>query len=161
MLFVFMGQSCTGKSAAASALQKLTDAEVFTGKDYLRMGSSEHMAWQNFSNRLACAAGDKGTSKSVIYVLTETNDLRRLSMADDAVKVKFTASIDTIRSRFARRMNGNLPPPVGKMLDRQFEAWKDAEADLLIDTTEDYSEDHSPDDVARAVLDFASRQKCR
>ncbi|MDD2201899.1 MAG: hypothetical protein PHP20_03900 [Firmicutes bacterium] len=153
MLYILMGQSCTGKSTAARSLQKLTGAEVFTGRDYLRMGSNENAAWQNFIDRLASAAGSEDASTSIIYVLTERDDLSGLSMLDDAIRVKFTASIDTIRSRFAQRMNGHLPTPVEKMLDRQFEAWKDVEADLYVDTTEE----RSSDEIARTILDFASR----
>lgn len=153
MLYILMGQSCTGKSTAARSLQKLTGAEVFTGRDYLRMGSNENAAWQNFIDRLASAARSKDASESIIYVLTERDDLSGLSMLDDAIRVKFTASIDTIRSRFAQRMNGHLPPPVEKLLDRQFEAWKDVEADLYVDTTEE----RSSDEIARTILDFASR----
>lgn len=152
MLFIFMGQSCTGKSTAAKALQKLTDAKVYAGKDYLRMGSDENTAWHDFSNRLLNAAESKGTARSIIYIITEKDDLSRLRMADDAIKVKFTASIDTIRSRFAQRMNGNLPPPIEKMLGRQLEAWENVEADLCIDTTEE----RSADEIAGAILDFAS-----
>ncbi|MFA7634632.1 MAG: hypothetical protein WCZ48_02465 [Bacillota bacterium] len=153
MLYIFMGQSCTGKSTAANRLKDLTGAEVFTGKDYLRMGSNENAAWQNFIDRLASAAGSKDASKSIIYIITERDDLSRLSMLDDAIKVKFTASMDTIRSRFAQRMNGHLPPPVEKMLDRQFEAWKGVKADLCVDTTEE----RSAYEIARTVLDFASK----
>lgn len=152
MLFIFMGQSCTGKSTAAKALQALTNAEVYTGKDYLRMGSSENMAWKNFSGCLASAAASADTSKSIIYVITETENLHRLAAIDGAVKVKFTASIGTVKTRFARRMKGNLPPPVEKMLERQFAAWNDIAADLCIDTTQE----RSADEIARTVLGYAA-----
>lgn len=155
MLFVLMGPSCTGKSTAASALQKLIGAEVFTGKDYLRLGLNQNMAWQTFSSKLICAASDSDISKSVIYIITEKSDLSRLSGVDGAIKVRFTASADAIRSRFARRMKGNLPPPVEKMLDRQYMAWRDVDADLCVDTTEE----RPSETIAQAVLDLTSSAK--
>lgn len=44
MLYIFMGQSCTGKSTVADKAKELTGAEVFTGKDYLRMAKDENQA---------------------------------------------------------------------------------------------------------------------
>lgn len=41
MLYIFMGQSCTGKSTVAEKLKEFVNAEVYTGKDYLRMGKTK------------------------------------------------------------------------------------------------------------------------
>lgn len=41
MLYIFMGQSCTGKSTVADKVKELTGTEVFSGKDYLRMAKNE------------------------------------------------------------------------------------------------------------------------
>lgn len=44
MLYIFMGQSCTGKSTVANKLKELIDVEVFAGKDYLRLAKNENEA---------------------------------------------------------------------------------------------------------------------
>lgn len=56
---------------------------------------------------------------------------------EGSCKIKFTATLDTIKSRFAQRMNGNLPQPVEKMLTKQYEEWESIKGDINVDTTVD------------------------
>jgi len=136
MLYIFMGQSCTGKSTAAERLKELTGAEIFSGKDYLRMAKNEDEAWRLFLNKLSKAASSSNSSgESVIYLVAEITQLDRIIDLKGARKVKFTASLDTIKSRFAERMHGRLPNPVEKMLSKQYEEWEPINGDFLVDTT--------------------------
>lgn len=138
MLYIFMGQSCTGKSTAAEKLKEQTGAEIFSGKDYLRMAKNEDEAWRLFFDKLSeAASGSNASGESVIYLLAEISQLDRIIDLQGARKVKFTASLDTIKSRFAERMHGRLPSPVEMMLTRQYEEWEPVQADILIDTTSD------------------------
>lgn len=41
MLIIIFGESCTGKSTLADALKARTGAQVWSGKDYLRLAKSE------------------------------------------------------------------------------------------------------------------------
>ena len=133
-----MGQSCTGKSTAAEKLKEQTGAEIFSGKDHLRMAKNEDEAWRIFFDKLSeAASGNNASGESVIYLIAEISQLDRIIDLHGARKVKFTASLDTIKSRFAERMHGRLPSPVEKMLIRQYEEWEPVQADILIDTTSD------------------------
>lgn len=138
MLYVFMGQSCTGKSTLANKVKELKDAEVFAGKDYLRMAKDENEAWKLFYEKLSKAASNKSSPKeNIIYLITERTQLDRIIDIEGLCKVKFTTPLDTIKLRFAQRMNGNLPQTVEKMLNNQYEEWKSIEGDIEVDTTID------------------------
>lgn len=137
MLYIFMGQSCTGKSTVADKLKELTNVEIFSGKDYLRMAKNENEAWRLFYEKLSNAALNKESSKeTVIYIITEKEQLNRISTIEGSHKVKFTASLDTVKSRFAQRMRGNLPQPIEKMLEKQYGEWESVTGDINVDTTE-------------------------
>ncbi len=112
MLITIFGESCTGKSSIANELKNKTNAEIYTGKDYLRLEKSEFEAKEKFKVLLENSIlGD-----NIIYVIAEKEHLDLLP--DKAFRVLVTANIDTIKERFAKRMRGNLPPPVAQMLDR-------------------------------------------
>lgn len=137
MLYIFMGQSCTGKSTVVNKIKEFMDIEVFSGKDYLRMAKNENEAWLLFYEKLSSAALNKDSSKStIIYLITEKEQLDRISAIEDSYKVKFTASLDTIKSRFAQRMHGKLPQPIEKMLEKQYKEWESIKGDMNVDTTE-------------------------
>lgn len=151
MLFIFMGASCTGKSSSADELKELIDVQVYTGKDYLRMAKNEAEAWKIFSEKLMEASNNKDLScQSIIYVVSEKNILPKLQSINDVIIIKFTADSDVVKSRFAARMKGNLPNPLEKMLERQLTDWKDIDADLCIDTTNEEIKE-----VAKKIYNFA------
>ena len=113
MLIGIIGESCTGKSTLAERLKAQLNAEVYTGKDYLRLAKNEAIAQKLFIKRLEEAKnGD-----SVIYVITEKEHLALLP--EGAVRILMTADLELIESRFAQRMRGVLPPPVKTMLERK------------------------------------------
>lgn len=139
MLYIFMGQSCTGKSTVANKVKELTSVKIFTGKDYLRMAKDENEAWKLFYEKLSKVAANKESSKeTIIYLITEKTQLDRIIDIEGLCKVKFTAPLDTIKTRFAQRMKGDLPQPVEKMLNKQYEEWKSIEGDINVDTMSDY-----------------------
>ena len=53
----------------------------------------------------------------VIYVVAEREYLSLLP--EGAVRILVTADLETIKARFAQRMNGTLPAPVAGMLERE------------------------------------------
>lgn len=136
MLLIFMGPSCTGKSTAAESLKKDNDIQIYTGKDYLRFAKTENEAWKKFNEKLIEASNSKELSvKSIIYVISVRNIINKLQALDNAIFVKFTANLDTIKLRFSERMNGNLPKPLEKMLEKQLKEWEDISSNLCVDTT--------------------------
>lgn len=113
MVIGIFGESCTGKSTLADALKERLDAEIYTGKDFLRLAKSEAEAKKLFQERLGAAMG----GAHLIYVIAEPEHLSLLP--EGAVRVLVTAELETIKARFARRTGGTLPPPVAGMLERK------------------------------------------
>ena len=64
MVIALLGDSCTGKSSIAKKLSAHLSAEVYSGKDYLRLAKSESMAAMLFRKKLR---GDK----TILYVISE------------------------------------------------------------------------------------------
>ena len=113
MLIGIIGENCCGKSTLASAIQKEIDAEVITGKDFLRMAKSESEAAALFKEKLLNAV----SGENIIYVISEPEHIQLLP--DGAVRILVYADIDTIKERFKERMHGNLPAPVAQMLEKK------------------------------------------
>lgn len=111
MVIAIFGESCVGKSTIAEKLASRLSAEVFSGKDYLKLAKSESMAALLFKKKLAAPDGN------ILYVISEKEQLALLP--EDCLRVLVTASLDTIRERFAQRMHGQLPAPVAAMLERK------------------------------------------
>ncbi|ACL69594.1 hypothetical protein [Halothermothrix orenii] len=134
MLFIFMGASCTGKTSVANELNKTIQGDIYTGKDYLRFSRNSDEAWGKFKEKLIDVS-TKDIDTSIIYVTNEIDHVNELSLIKDAIFIKFTADLETIKTRFSQRMNGNLPDPVAKMLERQSNDWKKVEVDFCLDTS--------------------------
>jgi len=113
MVIGIFGESCTGKSTLAQLLKSRLGAEVYTGKDYLRFSKNESMAKKLFQKELEAAV----SGRHVVYVISEREHLPLLP--EGALRVLVTADLELIKSRFARRMQGNLPAAVGAMLERK------------------------------------------
>ena len=125
MVIALFGDSCTGKSTIAAALAQAFPAEIFSGKDYLKLAKSESMAAALFKKKLC---GDE----PVIYVISEKEQLALLP--EGCIRVLVTASLGTIKERFAARMHGNLPAPVASMLERKYGQFEATAHDLHVDT---------------------------
>ena len=126
MVIGIFGESCTGKSTLAEKIAGSLPCEVFTGKDYLRLAKNENIAKAMFQKKLAAAVnGD-----NVIYVISEKEHLSLLP--EGALRILVTAELETIKSRFAQRMHGNLPAPVATMLEKKHGCFDDEPHDIHI-----------------------------
>lgn len=125
MVIALFGDSCTGKSTIADTLAAQITAEVYSGKDYLKLAKSESLAVALFKKKL-CGA------ESIIYVLSEPDQLALLP--EGCMRVLVTASLETIKERFAQRMRGNLPAPVAAMLERKYEQFENEPHNLRLNT---------------------------
>ena len=124
MVVGIIGESCTGKSTLAKKLQQILKAELYTGKDYLRLAKSEAAATELFRQRLDAASHDS----NIIYVISEKEHLSLLPA--NAIRVLITADLDTIKERFANRMHGKLPAPVSAMLEQKHGCFDSEKCDV-------------------------------
>ena len=113
MVIGIFGESCTGKSTLAEKLKAQLNAEVYSGKDYLRLAKNEAIAQKLFGKRLEAAVN----GGSILYVIAEREHLALLP--EGAVRILMTADLPLIEERFAQRMHGVLPTPVKTMLERK------------------------------------------
>ena len=113
MVIGIIGENCSGKSTLADEIKKELNAEVITGKDYLRMARSESEAVALFKEKLLKSV----SGENLVYVISETEHIRLLP--DGAVRILVYADIDTIKERFKERMHGNLPATVAQMLEKK------------------------------------------
>lgn len=142
MLFIFMGESCTGKSTIADIISNKINAEVCSGKEYLKLAKNEYDAWKIFYDKLVDASADVyNCDNNIIYVITETDMISKLDNLN-CVKVKFIADIDIIKTRFSKRMKGNLPKPIIGMIERKSLEWKEIEGDIVLDTSKNDIEEN-------------------
>jgi cytidylate kinase len=126
MVIGIFGESCAGKSTLAEKIAESFPCEVFTGKDYLRLAKNENIAKVMFQKKLTAAVnGD-----NVIYVISEKEHLSLLP--EGALRILVTAELETIKSRFAQRMHGNLPTPVATMLEKKHGCFDDEPHDIHI-----------------------------
>lgn len=126
MVIAIFGESCTGKSTLADALREKLNAQVFTGKDYLRLHGNEQVAQRLFMKKLTEAVD----GENLIYVLTETELLKLIPSG--AFRILVTEELDVIKERFAARMRGVLPPPVAQMLERKHGCFDGEPCDLRV-----------------------------
>ena len=140
MVIGIIGESCTGKSTLADQLKPLLDAEVYTGKDYLRLAKNESIAKKLFEKKLKEAM----TGPHIIYIISEKEQLPLLP--DGAFRILVTADLDVIKERLAQRMRGNLPAPVAAMLERKHGCFDAEKCDIHVVSNRD-----DPDAVCAAV----------
>ena len=113
MVIGIFGESSTGKSTLAEKIATGFHCEVFTGKDYLRLAKNENIAKVMFQKKLTAAVN----GENIIYVISEKEHLPLLP--DGTFRILVTADLELIKSRFAKRMRGNLPAPVAAMLEKK------------------------------------------
>ncbi len=126
MVIGIFGESCTGKSSLAKKIADSLPCEIFTGKDYLRLAKNENDAKVMFQKKLIAAVD----GETIIYVISEREHLALLP--DEAFRILVTADLERIKSRFAKRMGGNLPAPVATMLERKHGCFDSQPYDLHI-----------------------------
>ncbi|HWP22113.1 MAG TPA: hypothetical protein VN417_05150 [Candidatus Cryosericum sp.] len=148
MLVALIGESCVGKSTIAAELCKSLGGEVYSGKDYLRLAKSEAEAKTVFTARLREHAASK--SDHAVYVVSEQDQLALLP--ETSFHVVVTAGLETIKSRFASRMGGKLPPPVEAMLVKKHGMFDSVPRDLAV-----YSDETTPSAAAVQILLLLNR----
>ena len=117
MVIGIFGESCTGKSSLADELHGKRDSTIYAGKEYLKLAKSEAEARSRFIELLKA---HEDTDETLIYVISEKDQLALLP--EKAIRVLMTAGLDTIKERFAKRMNGSLPARSGRR-NAGKEAW--------------------------------------
>ena len=126
MVIGIFGESCTGKSTLAEKIAANLPCEVFTGKDYLRLAKNENIAKAMFQKKLTAAVH----GENIIYVISEKEHLPLLP--EGALRILVTADLQTIKSRFAQRMRGNLPAPVAAMLEKKHGCFDAESCDIRV-----------------------------
>ena len=124
MVIALFGDSCTGKSTIAAALAPSLSAEVFSGKDYLKLAKSESMAAALFQKKL------RG-EETILYVISEKDQLALLPEGEEAIE-RFIRS--KCKGKPLDRETQNLPAPVAAMLERKYGRFETEAHDLRVDT---------------------------
>ena len=143
MVIGIFGESCTGKSTLADKLKESINAQVYTGKDYLRLEKNEDNAKQSFRTKLRAAVN----GENIIYVISEKEHMPLLP--DGSIRILVTADLEVIKKRFASRMHGNLPAPVAAMLERKHGCFDMEQHDIHV-----ISGHTNVDDVCRKIAAF-------
>lgn len=126
MLLAIIGESCVGKTTLANEIKKYWDAEIYCGKDYLKMEKNPAIALESFKEKLREAIH----GSHLIYVITEEEHVALLP--EQAIKVVLTADLSVIKARFTARLRGNLPSPISSMLERKHGMFDQLKCDLLL-----------------------------
>ena len=142
MVIGIFGESCTGKSTLAQKLAAGIPGEIYTGKDYLRLAKNETVARELFRKKLQSAV----QGENILYVISEKAHMDLLP--EGTVRVLVTADLETIKTRFAQRMRGNLPAPVAAMLERNHGCFDTQPHDIHV-----ISGETNPDAVCREIME--------
>ncbi len=130
MVIGILGESCTGKSAIANELAKRVNARVYTGKDYIKLAKNETEAKKQFIDMLK---SNESAAEVYVYVISEKEHVSILP--EESIRVLVTAELNTIKERFAKRMNGNLPAPVDAMLEKKHGMFDGEKHDIKIENS--------------------------
>ena len=124
----------------SAKLKEHINAQIYTGRDYLRLEKNEAAALQSFRTKLREAVN----GENIIYVISEREHLPLLP--DGSIRVLVTADLEVIKTRFAVRMHGNLPAPVAAMLEKKHGSFDMEPHDIHV-----ISEQTDIDDVCRKI----------
>ena len=139
MLIAIIGENCVGKSTLADNIKQAFGANIYTGKDYLRLEKNPSVAIEKFKSILQ----ESVSGGNIIYLITEQDHLNLLPQG--TIKIVLTASLETIKARFKERMRGNLPFPVEKMLEAGHGIYDNLDCDMKLD------EGYNIDEVLKAL----------
>ena len=139
MLIAIIGENCVGKSTLANNIKQAFGANIYTGKDYLRLEKNPSVAIEKFKSILQ----ESVSGGNIIYLITEQDHLNLLPQG--TIKIVLTASLETIKARFKERMRGNLPFPVEKMLEAGHGIYDNLDCDMKLD------EGYNIDEVLKAL----------
>lgn len=128
MLIAIIGENCVGKSTLAEKIREKLPAEIYSGKDYLRLEKNPAMALEQFKTMLRASV----TGDNIIYLITEKEHIQLLP--EGTFRIVLTADLEVIKERFKARMRGNLPLPVEKMLELKHGMYDNLECDLKLDS---------------------------
>lgn len=131
MLIAIIGENCVGKSTLANKIQEKMPAEIYSGKDYLRLERNPSVALEKFKTILR----ESVTSDNIIYLITEKEHLQLLP--EGVFKIVLTAEMEVIKERFKARMHGNLPLPLEKMLESKHGMYDNLKYNLKLDANYD------------------------
>ena len=126
MVIGIFGESCTGKSTLAEKIAALINCEIYTGKDWIRLAKNEIIAKKLFQKKLEAAVN----GENIIYVIAEKEHLSLLP--EGSLRILVTEDLETIKTRFAQRMRGNLPAPVAAMLEKKHGCFDSEPHDLHV-----------------------------
>ena len=73
---------------------------------------------------------DAVNGDNLIYIITEKEHLSLLP--ENCFKIVLTAEIEVIKERFSKRMRGNLPLPVEKMLEAKHGSFDNLSCNLKL-----------------------------
>ncbi len=129
MLIGIIGENCSGKSTLANDIKTRFEADVVSGKDYLRLAKTEQEAVILFKKKLM----DAVIGENMIYIASEKEQAELLPVGTIRILVK--TDLDTIKKRFKERLHGNLPMPVEMMLEKKHGMFDDGQYDFVYDGT--------------------------
>ena len=132
MLIAIIGENCVGKSTLANKINEKLNAKIYSGKDYLRLEKNPSMALEKFKLILK----ESVTGNNIIYLITEKEHLNLLP--EGTFKIVLTAELEVIKERFKKRMRGNLPSSLEKMLEAKHGMYDNLECNLKIDYNYDF-----------------------
>lgn len=127
MVIALIGESCTGKSSVSKELQNKLNAKIYSGKDYLRLSKSEEESKLQFKKLLK---DNEESPQNIIYIISEAEQTSFLP--EKTIRILFTAPLETIKERFSKRMNGHLPEPVAKSLEKKHGMFDNIAYDLNV-----------------------------
>lgn len=130
MVIGIIGENCTGKTTLAKEISKVINAEILSGKDYLRISKTESEAIIKFKKKLI----DCVTGEHLIYIISELEQINLLP--ESSIKILTYADIITIKERFKRRLLGSLPSPVSNMLEKKHGCFNDIKFDYRYDSVD-------------------------
>lgn len=123
MVIAIVGESCTGKMTLAHTLKDFFNAEIFSGKDDLRLSRNEHDAVSLFIKKM------NDSNLRMIYVVSEKEHLKLIPQ--DAFVILMKEELSVIKERFSQRLNGHLPSAVEKMLERKHGCFDDMKCNAV------------------------------